>query len=107
MRSEKVSSKTVREARKATQAAGRAARSTTGKAAASVAASVAGKVATRMAGKTGQAMLVAEGKRSLKAKAHTVAKVTRKAVKTGLIAGGIVAVAVVRHEMKVRRKLAQ
>jgi hypothetical protein len=52
-------------------------------------------------------ILAAEGKRSLKAKAHTVGKVAKKAVKTGLIVGAVAAGLVVRHEVKKRRKLAK
>lgn len=52
-------------------------------------------------------ILAAEGKRSLKAKAHTVGKVAKKAAKTGLIVGAITAGLVVRHEVKKRRKLAK
>lgn len=63
--------------------------------------------AGRAAGKVETKILAAEGKRSLKARAHTVAKVTRKAAKAGLIAGGIVAAAVVRREVMKRRKLAK
>lgn len=50
-------------------------------------------------------VLVAEGRRSVKAKAHTTVKVARKAVKTGAVVGAMTAVAVVAREVKKRRKL--
>jgi hypothetical protein len=67
----------------------------------------AGRAAGKVAEKATTPLLVAEGKRSLKAKMHTVTKVTKKALKTGLIAGSLVAAAVVRHEVRKRRKLAK
>lgn len=50
-------------------------------------------------------VLVAEGRRSVQAKVRTVKKVTRKAVKTGLITGAIAATAVLAREIRKRRKL--
>jgi len=50
-------------------------------------------------------VLVAEGRKSIKGKVRTVKKVTRKAVKTGLITGALAAVSVVAREIRKRRKL--
>jgi hypothetical protein len=50
-------------------------------------------------------VLVAEGKKSMRKKAATVAKVTRKATKAGLVAGAVVASAVVLREIRRRRKM--
>ncbi len=50
-------------------------------------------------------VLAAEGRRSVKAKARAVGKIAGKALKSGLIAGGIVAAVVVRREVGKRRKL--
>jgi hypothetical protein len=50
-------------------------------------------------------VLVAEGRKSIRGKVHTVKKVTRKAVKTGLITGALAAVSVVAREIRKRRKL--
>jgi hypothetical protein len=63
----------------------------------------AGEVVSDLEGRA----LAAEGRRSLKAKAHTVGKVARKAIKSGLIAGGVVAAVVVKREVGKRRKLAK
>lgn len=52
-------------------------------------------------------VLVAEGRKSIKQKVDTVAKVSRKAVKRGAIAGALVAASVVIREVKKRRKLAR
>ncbi len=50
-------------------------------------------------------VLVAEGRKSFKRKASAVSKVSKKAVKTGVIAGAVVAAAVVVREIKKRRAL--
>jgi hypothetical protein len=50
-------------------------------------------------------VLVAEGRKSVQRKARAVSKVTRKAVKTGAIAGAVVAAAVVVREIRKRRAL--
>ena len=50
-------------------------------------------------------VLVAEGRKSIRGKVRTVKKVTRKAVKTGLITGALAAVSVVAREIRKRRKL--
>lgn len=49
-------------------------------------------------------ILVAEGKRSIRGKVRTVKKVTRKAIKTGLITGALAAAGVVAREIRKRRK---
>jgi hypothetical protein len=49
--------------------------------------------------------LAAEGRRSVQGKVRTVKKVTRKAVKTGLITGALAAASVVVREVRKRRKL--
>ena len=50
-------------------------------------------------------ILVAQGRKAVRAKAEKVAKVTRRAVKTGLITGGIaIAGVVVRAVRKQRRE---
>jgi hypothetical protein len=49
-------------------------------------------------------ILVAEGRRSVRAKVRTVKKVTRKAIKTGLITGALAAAGVVAREIRKRRK---
>lgn len=51
-------------------------------------------------------VLVAEGRKSLRRKAVTVAKVTRKATRAALLAGAVVATGVVLREIRRRRKLA-
>jgi len=50
-------------------------------------------------------VLVAEGRKAVQSKARTVAKVSRKASKTGLIVGALTAAAVVMREVRKRRKL--
>lgn len=50
-------------------------------------------------------VLVAEGKRSLRTKVARAKRITRKALRTGAIAGAAVAVAVVLRERKKQRKL--
>jgi hypothetical protein len=65
------------------------------------------RAAGRAVGDLEGRILAAEGRRSLKAKAHTVGKVARKALKSGLIAGGIVAAVVVKREVGKRRKLSE
>lgn len=50
-------------------------------------------------------VLVAEGRKSIRGKVRAVKKVTRKAVKTGLITGTLAAVSVVAREIRKRRKL--
>ncbi len=50
-------------------------------------------------------VLAAEGRRALRTKVATAKKVTKKAIKTGAIAGVVVAAAVVVREAKKRRKL--
>jgi hypothetical protein len=47
-------------------------------------------------------VLVAEGRKAVRSKAHTVAKVSRKAAKTGLIVGAVTAAAVVAREIRKR-----
>jgi len=50
-------------------------------------------------------VLVAQGRKAVRAKTERVAKLTRKAVKTGLITGGIAAAGVVLRALrKPRRK---
>lgn len=49
-------------------------------------------------------ILVAQGRKTVRAKADKVAKVTRKAVKTGLITGGIAAATVVVRAVRKRRE---
>jgi hypothetical protein len=49
-------------------------------------------------------LLVNEGRRSLRAKTATVKKVTKKAVKAGLVTGVATAAAVVVHEVRKRRR---
>ena len=48
-------------------------------------------------------ILVAEGRKAVKSKARTVAKVSRKATKAGLIAGLVTAAGVVVREIRKRR----
>jgi hypothetical protein len=50
-------------------------------------------------------VLAVEGRRSLERKARVVANVTRKAVKAGIVAGAVVATAVVVRDIRKRRKL--
>ncbi len=49
-------------------------------------------------------ILVAEGRKSVRGKVRTVKKVTRKAIKTGLIAGALAAAGVVAREIRKRRR---
>jgi hypothetical protein len=49
-------------------------------------------------------ILVAQGRKAVRAKTERVAKVTRKAVKTGLITGGIAAAAVVVRAVRKQRR---
>lgn len=64
-----------------------------------------GRAAARAIEEVETRLLVAEGKKSLRAKVATVKRVTKKATKAGLIAGALVAAAVVMRERKKRRKL--
>jgi NADH:ubiquinone oxidoreductase subunit D len=50
-------------------------------------------------------VLVAEGRKAVKHKAKTVATVSRKAARTGAVAGAVTAAGVVAHEIRKRRKL--
>jgi hypothetical protein len=50
-------------------------------------------------------VLVAEGRKAVKGKARTVAKVSQKAAKTGLIVGALAAAGVVLREVRKRRQL--
>lgn len=50
-------------------------------------------------------VLAAEGRRAVRAKVATAKKVTKKALKTGAIAGVVVAAAVIVREAKKSRKL--
>jgi hypothetical protein len=52
-------------------------------------------------------ILVAEGRKAVRGKARTVAKVTKKAAKTGLVVGTLAAAGVVLREVRKRRKLGQ
>lgn len=47
--------------------------------------------------------LVAEGRRSVRAKTATVKKVSKKALKAGIVTGVVTAAAVVVHEVRKRR----
>jgi len=49
-------------------------------------------------------ILVAQGRKAMRAKAGAVANLTRKAVKTGLITGGIAAAGVVVKAIRNRRR---
>lgn len=49
-------------------------------------------------------ILVAEGRKAVRRKVRTVGTVSRKAAKTGLIAGTIVAAGVVVREIRKRRR---
>jgi hypothetical protein len=49
-------------------------------------------------------VLVAEGKKSVQRKVTTVKKVTRKAIKTGILTGALAAAGVVAREIRKRRK---
>jgi hypothetical protein len=50
-------------------------------------------------------VLVAEGRKAVKHKAKTAARVSRKAAKTGAVVGALTAAGVVAHEFRKRRKL--
>ena len=50
-------------------------------------------------------VLVAEGRKAVKQKVRTVAKVSKKAVKTGMVVGAVAAAAVIVREIKKRRAL--
>ncbi len=50
-------------------------------------------------------VLVAEGRKAVQRKANTVGRVSRKAAKTGAVAGALAAAGVVVHEIRKRRKL--
>lgn len=50
-------------------------------------------------------VLVAEGRKAVRAKTRTVAKVGKKAAKTGLVVGALTAAGVVLREIRKRRKL--
>jgi hypothetical protein len=70
-----------------------------------------GKLARRRKGTARKAyekletrILVAQGRKAVRAKAEKVAKVTRKAVRTGLIAGGIAAATVVIRAVRRQRR---
>lgn len=65
------------------------------------------KTATRVKNKAEEVetrLLVSEGRRSVRAKTATVKKVTKKAVKAGLVTGAAAVAAVVIHEVRKRRK---
>lgn len=49
-------------------------------------------------------ILVAQGRKAVRAKAEKVAQVTRKAVKTGLITGGLAAATVVVRAVRRQRR---
>ena len=49
-------------------------------------------------------ILVAQGRKAIRAKAGAITKVARKAVKTGLITGGIAATGVVVKAIRKRRR---
>ena len=50
-------------------------------------------------------VLVAEGRKAVQGKARTVARVSKKAAKTGLVVGALTAAGVVLREVRKRRKL--
>jgi len=50
-------------------------------------------------------VLVAEGRKAVQHKANTVARVGRKATRTGAVVGALTAAGVVAHEIRKRRKL--
>lgn len=60
---------------------------------------------SRLTNKLAEKLLVAEGRKSVRKKVRTTAKVTRKAVKTGAVVGILAAAAVVVREIRKRRKL--
>ena len=67
--------------------------------------STGGKQAARKAyQKVETRILVAEGKKAVRGKVRTVKRVTRKAVRTGLITGAIAAASVVVREVRKRKK---
>jgi hypothetical protein len=49
--------------------------------------------------------LAAEGRKAIKAKVHTTAKVTKKALKAGAMVGALTTVTVVAREVRKRQKL--
>lgn len=49
--------------------------------------------------------LAAQGRKAVQGKVRTVKKVTRKAVRTGLVTGALAAVTVVVREIRKRRRL--
>ncbi len=61
-------------------------------------------VARRAYAKLETRILAAQGRKAVRAKAEKVAQVTRKAVKTGLIAGGIAAAGVVVRAIRKQRR---
>jgi hypothetical protein len=74
-----------------------------------------GKLSRKVAAKSSEAarkvydkletrILVAEGRKAVRGKARTVAKVSRKAAKTGLIVGALAAAGVVVREVRRRRE---
>ena len=63
------------------------------------------KTARKVYQKAETRFLVAQGKKAVKGKVRAVKKVTRKAVKTGLITGALAAVSVVVREIRKRRRL--
>ena len=64
-----------------------------------------GKTARKAYQKAETRFLVAQGRKSVKGKVRTVKRVTRKAVKTGLLTGAIAAASVVVREIRKRRRL--
>lgn len=50
-------------------------------------------------------VLVAEGRKSVRAKVRTAGKVSRKAAKTGMLAGALAAAGVVVREIRKRKRL--
>ncbi len=60
---------------------------------------------TRLTNKLAEKLLVAEGRKSVRKRVRTTARVARKAVKTGAIVGVLAAAAVVVREIRKRRKL--
>lgn len=50
-------------------------------------------------------VLVAEGRKAMRNKVRTTARVGKKAAKTGLIVGALAAAGMVVHEVRKRRKL--
>lgn len=64
-----------------------------------------GKAARQAYQKAETRFLVAEGRKAVRGKVRAVKRVTRKAVKTGLVTGAIAAATVVVREIRKRRKL--